>query len=156
MPMMTAERVRARLDERGIHYDLVDHSLAYTAQEIAAAEHVAGESFAKPTLLMADGNLVMAVLPGPLRVDFEKARRALGAKEVRLAREAEFSSTFPDSEVGAEPPFGNLYGVPVYVDQRLTASRIVFNAGSHRQTMTMALSDFLDAVQPGQADLASA
>jgi Ala-tRNA(Pro) deacylase len=156
MPMMTAERVRARLDELGIRYELVDHPLAYTAQEIAAVEHVAGESFAKPTLLIADGSLVMAVLPAPLRVDFEKARRALGAEDLRLAKEADFSSAFPDSEVGAEPPFGDLYGLPVYVDERLTASRIVFNAGSHRQTMTMALRDFLDAVQPIRADLASA
>jgi Ala-tRNA(Pro) deacylase len=155
MAMMTAERVRAYFDEQGIRYELADHPVAYTAQEIAAAEHVAGETFAKPTLLMADGKLVMAVLPGPLRVDFERARRALGVEEVRLATEAEFSSAFPDCEVGAEPPFGNLYGLPVYVDDRLTASRIVFNAGSHRQTMTMALSDFLDIVKPIRADLAS-
>ena len=153
MPM-TAERVRAHLDELGISYDLVDHKVAYTAQEIAAAEHIAGESFAKPTLLMADGKLVMAVLPGPRRVDFEKARRALGAEEVRLANETDFSLAFPDCEVGAEPPFGNLYGLSVYVDDRLTASRIVFNAGSHRQTMAMALSDFLDVVKPIRADLA--
>ena len=155
MPIMTAERVRAHLDEQGIRYELADHPVAYTAQEIAAAEHVAGETFAKPTLLMADGKLVMAVLPGPRRVDFDKARRALGAEEVRLAKEAEFSSAFPDCEVGAEPPFGNLYGLPVYVDERLTASPIVFNAGSHRQTMTMALSDFVDVVTPIRADLAS-
>lgn len=154
MAMMTAERVRTHLDEQGIRYELADHPVAYTAQEIAAAEHVAGETFAKPTLLMADGKLVMAVLPGPLRVDFERARRALGVEEVRLATEAEFSSAFPDCEVGAEPPFGNLYGLPVYVDDRLTASRIVVNAGSHRQTMTMALSDFLDIVKPIRADLA--
>jgi Ala-tRNA(Pro) deacylase len=156
MPIMTAERVRAHLDEQGIRYELADHPVAYTAQEIAAAEHVAGESFAKPTLLMADRKLVMAVLPGPLRVDFEKAREALGADEVRLANEAEFSPAFPDCEVGAEPPFGHLYGLPVYADDRLTASRIVFNAGSHHQTMAMALSDFLDIVKPIRADLAAA
>jgi Ala-tRNA(Pro) deacylase len=156
MAMMTAERVRTHLDEQGIRYELADHPLAYTAQEVAAAEHVAGETFAKPTLLMADRKLVMAVMPGPLRVDFEKAREALGADEVRLANEAEFSPAFPDSEVGAEPPFGNLYGMPVYTDDRLTASRIVFNAGSHRQTMAMALSDFLEIVRPTRADLAAA
>jgi Ala-tRNA(Pro) deacylase len=156
MAMMTAERVRTHLDEQGIRYELADHPLAYTAQEVAAAEHVAGETFAKPTLLMADGKLVMAVMPGPLRVDFEKAREALGADEVRLASEAEFSPAFPDSEVGAEPPFGNLYGMPVHTDDRLTASRIVFKAGSHRQTMAMALSDFLEIVRPTRADLAAA
>ncbi len=156
MAMMTAERVRAHLDEQGIRYELDDHPVAYTAQEIAAAEHVAGETFAKPTLLMADGKLVMAVLPGPLRVDLEKAREPLGADEVRLATEAEFSPAFPDCEVGAEPPIGNLYGLPVYVDDRLTASRIVFNAGSHHQTMAMALGDFLDIVKPTRIDLAAA
>lgn len=156
MPIMTAERVRAHLDEQKIRYDVADHPVAYTAQEVAAAEHVAGETFAKPTLLMADGKLVMAVLPGPLRVDFQKAREALGAGEVRLANEAEFSPAFPDCEVGAEPPFGHLYGMPVYADDRLTASRIVFNAGSHHQTMAMALSDFLDIVKPIRADLAAA
>lgn len=155
MTTMTAERVRTHLDERGVGYELVDHRPAYTAQEIAATEHIAGESFAKPTLLMADEKLVMAVMPGPRRVDFDKARRALGTDEVRLATEAEFSSAFPDCEVGAEPPFGNLYGLPVYIDERLSADPIAFNAGSHRQTMTMALSDFLDLVTPIRADLAS-
>ena len=156
MATMTAERVRTILDERGVTYEVADHRPAYTAQEVAASQHVAGDSFAKATLLMADGQLVMAVLPAPFRVDLEKSRRALDATEVRLATEAEFQPTFPDSELGAEPPFGNLYGLPVYVDERLTADRIVFNAGSHRQTMTIALSDYLDLVQPVRADLARA
>jgi Ala-tRNA(Pro) deacylase len=155
MATTTAQRVRARLEEQGIPYELTDHPTAYTALEVAEAEHIAGNTFAKPTLLMADGKLVMAVLPAPLRVDLDKAKRALGATEVHLATESEFGSTFPDCDLGAEPPFGNLYGVPVYLDERLTASPIVFNAGSHQQTMSMALDAYLDLAKPTRADLAS-
>lgn len=156
MATMTAERVRTMLDERGVPYEMMDHPLAYTAQEVAAAEHISGDSFAKATLLMADGQLVMAVLPAPLKVDLEKARRVFDATEVRLATETEFQPTFPDSELGAEPPFGHLYSLPVYLDQRLTADTITFNAGSHRQTMSISLSDYLDLEQPVRADLARA
>ena len=155
MATMTAERVRARLDERGIKYELVDHPTAYTAQEVAAAEHIAGHTFAKPTMLMADGRLVMTVLPGPLRVDLDKAKRATGANEIRLATESEFASAFPDCDLGGEPPLGNLYGVPVYVDERLRADRVVFNAGSHTQTMSMALTDYLNLAEATRADIAS-
>jgi Ala-tRNA(Pro) deacylase len=155
MATMTAERVRTHLDERGISYEVMDHPTAYTAQEIAAAEHISGRSFAKPVMLMADGRIVMAVMPGDARVDFDKAPGVLGAKNVRLATEAEFSSLFPDCEAGAEPPFGNLYGVPVYLDEGFESERIVCNAGSHRQTISLRLSDFLALVQPTRTDLST-
>jgi Ala-tRNA(Pro) deacylase len=154
MATMTGERIRSELDARAISYEVVDHATAYTAQEIAASEHISGRSFAKPVMLMADGRLVMAVMPGDVRVDIDKARSALGAGDVRLATEAEFSPSFPDCEAGAEPPFGNLYGVPVYLDDGFTSERVVFNAGTHRQTMSISLADFLRLVEPKRADLA--
>jgi Ala-tRNA(Pro) deacylase len=146
---MAAEQVRKALEEHGIAYEVHTHDRAVTAQQVAAAEHESGWHVAKPVLVRADGKLVMFVVPAPLLVDLDKAAVALGANDARLAAEEEFTDRFPDCETGAEPPFGNLYGVPVYVDERLrTEQRLVFAAGSHTETMTVSLGDFLRLVEP--------
>lgn len=151
---MGAERVRALLDEQGLAYELHDHPEAVTAQQMAAAEHTSGWHVAKPVLLRADGELVMVVLPAPTHVDLEAAARVLGAEEVRLADEAEFTNQFPDCETGAEPPFGNVYGMPVVLDERMADHpEITFAAGSHTQSMTLRLADYLKAVEPRRARL---
>jgi Ala-tRNA(Pro) deacylase len=130
------------------------HPIAYTAQEIAASEHVPGKMVVKVVMVMADGNLVMLAVPAPAHVNFMKAQNVLHAKEVRLAKEEEFGGAFPDSEVGAMPPFGNLYNLPVYVDDKLTEDdRIVMQTGTPTDTLSMKFADFERLVKPKVADL---
>jgi Ala-tRNA(Pro) deacylase len=150
---MSAEKVRGLLMEHGLEYETTTHPTAYTTSETAEAEHLPGKEMAKVVLLMSDGDLVMTVVPGDRMIDLEKAQRALGTDDVRLADEAEFSSSFPDCETGAEPPFGSLYGVPMLVDDRLESPRITFPAGTHTETITVALDDYLEVTKPKRADL---
>ena len=150
------ERLQQWFREQRVTYALTQHPEAFTAQQVAASEHISGYGVAKVVMAVSDGMLVMLVLPAPYRVDLVRLKRALGATAVRLAREDEFASLFPDCEVGAMPPFGNLYGVPVYVDVTLTNDpQIVFNAGSHRETMTVAFSDFVRLTGPQIVEFAA-
>jgi Ala-tRNA(Pro) deacylase len=151
-----AERVRSYLLEHGIAYEITEHREAFTAQETAAALHEPGARVAKAVMLMADGELAMAVLAAPDHVSLSRARAALGCREVRLATEAEFGAAFPDCDLGAAPPFGGVYNVPTYLDQRLLAAEtLVFAAGSHRHSMRLTLADYLQAAHPTEADLAA-
>jgi Ala-tRNA(Pro) deacylase len=112
-------RIKAYLRHHRVAFDAQHHPIAYTAQEVAASEHLPSQQMAKVVMVVADGKLAMLVLPASRRVDEERAAAALNATTVRLAREEEFASTFADCDVGAMPPFGTLYGVPVYVDDGL-------------------------------------
>lgn len=152
---MPADRVRTYLMEHGIEYRTHSHPAAYTTSEVAEAEHVPGAQMAKVVLLSADEELVMAVVPGDHRVDLAKARAALGTDEVRLADESDFAGVFPDCETGAEPPFGGLYQVPMVVDQAFGGEQITFNGGTHTETITIGLGDYLDLTRPRRADLSS-
>lgn len=148
-------RLERYLRENGVSFETQHHPRAVSAQEVAAAEHVPGKMLAKTVMVMADERLVMLVLSAPQQVDLEKTTAALGVKEVRLADEAEFEDTFPDCEVGAMPPFGNLYGVPVYVEEALAEDeRIVFRAGTHTDTMSVRYADFERLAEPVVAGLA--
>jgi len=140
--------------EHGVSYETRAHPKAFTVGEIAEAEQVPGEQMAKVVMVHSDEGLVMAVVPGDQRLDLDKAKTALNSTGVRLATETEFSSHFPDCEVGAEPPFGALYGVPMLVDNTLRSEEITFNAGTHTETLTMALNDYLELTKPQRADLA--
>lgn len=151
---MSAEKVRSYLMEHGVGYETQTHRVAYTTSEVAQAEHIPGQAMAKPVMLMADDQLVMTVMPGDEKVDLEKAGKALDAENVRLAEEDEFAPRFPDCERGAEPPFGALYDVPTLVDEGLTSESITFNAGTHSETITMALDAYLKLTNPKRADLA--
>ena len=151
---MSGERARTFLMEHGISYETRAHPKAFTVGEIAEAEQMPGEQMAKVVMVHSDEGLVMAVVPGNRRLDLEKAKTALDSTEVRLATETEFSPHFPDCEVGAEPPFGALYGVPMLVDSTLRSEEITFNAGTHTETLTMALSDYLELTKPRRVDLA--
>ncbi len=147
--MRGRERLEAYLREQGVRFEVMPHPEAYTAQEVAAAEHVPGRQFAKVVIAEADGKHVMLVLPASARVDLVRLRSALGAKVVRLSREDEFASRFPDCEAGAMPPFGHLYDVPVYIDRGLSDQpRLVFNACSHRETVAMAAADYQRLAKP--------
>lgn len=153
--MKCKERLETYLRENQVPYQVQHHPTAYTAQEVAAREHIPGRMLAKVVIVLADGKMTMLTLPAPCRVDFAKAAAVLGVKEVRLAREDEFAAAFPDCSVGAMPPFGNLYDLPVYVDRTLTDDEtIVFQAGTHTDTMSIRYADFERLVKPRVADFA--
>jgi len=135
--------------DNGVTYTPIHHRVAFTAQEEAAATHVPGREWAKTVVCFADGKPILAVLPAHFRLDFYALRSMLGARDVRLAAEHEFSSLYPECETGAMAPFGTLYHQPVYVDESLTADPyIVFNAGTHVDAMRMKLSDFVKLSRP--------
>jgi Ala-tRNA(Pro) deacylase len=153
--MSCKERLESYLRERGIPFELKHHARAITAQEVAASEHVPGRMFAKTVMVLADRKMVMLVLPAPYHVNPGKVARALGAGEVFIAGEEEFEGAFPDCEVGAMPPFGNLYEVPVWVDRTLAEDEaITFRAGTHTDTMSVAYADFERLVAPTVAEFA--
>ncbi len=137
------------LDSQHVWYQHFSHSLAYTAQGIAHAQHVSGRNLAKVVMVMADGNLVMAVVPGNHRVDLAQLGALMTASSIRLASEEEFKDIFPDCELGAMPPLGNLYKLEVWADSALKSHpQILFNAGTHSETILMNLADFDRLVQP--------
>jgi len=144
-----ARRLKKFLDEQNIKYVSVTHSAAYTAQEVAESAHIPGGELAKSVIVKLDGRLTMVVLPASCKIDFELLKNATGAKEADLASETEFRDKFPDCEVGAMPPFANLYGMEALVAENLTADdEIAFNAGSHAELMRLAYKDFARLVQP--------
>lgn len=147
MPILA--KLREALEANKIPYSVHSHPEAYTAQEIAALQHVKGRTMAKVVIVKAGANFLMLVLPADCRVDFGKLKVALGLQDARLASEVEFRDLFPGCEVGAMPPFGNLYGVSVYADPTLENNdEIVFNAGTHTLTVRMAVRDFVRLVRP--------
>jgi len=147
MPILT--KLREYLDKQKVPYEVLSHRQAFTAQEVAQAQHVPGRELAKVVMVRSGGAFVMLVVPAPYRVDLERAKSAVGKTDLVLATEDEFRGLFPQCEAGAMPPFGNLYGLPVYVDQTLTRDEeIVFNAGTHTQTVKMKYADFARLVQP--------
>ena len=153
--MVIPARLRSYLDENGIDYRILYHQRVYTAQEVAAAQHVPGRELVKVVMVRVDSELMMMVLPASFIVDMDKLKRLFPAKGVGLAREDEFQGLFPDCEIGAVPPFGNLYDLQVYVDTTLAGQpHIVFQAGTHVETIRMAYQDFINLVQPKVVDFA--
>jgi Ala-tRNA(Pro) deacylase len=147
--MQCRERLEQYLADNAASFTAEQHRRAYSAQQIAEMEHVPGDQFAKVVMLVADGRTVMTVVPAARWLRLEQAAEALGAAEVRLANEWEFAPLFPDCEVGAMPPFGNLYGVPVYVDEALSGhDEIVMQAGTHRDTIRVRYADFERLAEP--------
>ncbi len=153
--MTSRERLEQYFTQHGVSFSVTPHTEVYTAQEVAAVEHVPGMYVAKVVMAMVDGKATMLVLPAPFRVEMPKLAAALRAREARLATEDEFAGLFPDCELGAMPPFGNLYDVPVVVDRHLADDpKIVFSAGTHRETMTIAYPDYERLVRPAVAEFA--
>lgn len=152
MPM---QRIRQYLEQHKIEYTIITHPPAFTAQKVAAAAHVPGREVAKTVIVKADGELAMAVLPADLNLDLEHLRVAVGADAIELASEWEFKDRFPDCEAGAMPPFGNLYGLPVFVADSLTQDEfIAFNACNHREMIRLRYADFAELVKPRVLDIA--
>jgi Ala-tRNA(Pro) deacylase len=153
--MSIVNRLKQYLDENKIKYTWMVHSKAYTAQEVAQTMHVPGKELAKTIVVKADEEFMMAVLPAPYHVDLTRLKKAIGARHLELASEAEFTSLFPECEIGAMPPFGNLYLLPVYVSEQLTKDKeIVFNAGTHTDAIRMKYDNFAELVRPKVADFA--
>jgi Ala-tRNA(Pro) deacylase len=146
---MPVKKLKDFLDERDVKYVVIRHSPAFTAQEIAASAHIPGKELAKTVMVKMDGQMAMAVLPASYKIDLEHLRTASGADSVKLATEQEFKDMFPGCELGAMPPFGNLYGMEVFVAETLTEDEeIAFNAGSHTELIRLAYRDFAELVQP--------
>ena len=146
--MSISTRLKSFLDENQIPYFVMTHTTAYTAQGAAVTMQISGKELAKTVVLWAGEEMILAVLTAPNHVRLDKLAVEVG-KSVRLATEQEFSSLFPDCEVGAMPPFGSLYDLPVYVDESLaTDEAIVFNAGTHRDAIRMGYDDFVRLAKP--------
>jgi len=146
---MPTKKLREFLDGQGIKYVTVSHPVAYTAQETAALTHVLSKELAKTVIVKIDSALAMAVLPASYAVDLPLLRAATGARTVSLAKEAEFKDRFPECDIGAMPPFGNLYGMAVYADESLTKDKdIAFNAGSYNELLQVSYADFERLVKP--------
>jgi Ala-tRNA(Pro) deacylase len=153
-PMSISARLKSFLDENHIPYSEMTHSRAYTAQGAAAALQISGKELAKTVILWTGEEMILAVLPAPNHVRLDRLAAEVG-KSVRLATEQEFSRLFPDCEVGAMPPFGSLYNLPVYVDESLAADEaIVFNAGTHRDAIRMRYDDFVRLAKPSVCSFA--
>src|SRR3990172_9252152 len=148
--------VETLLRERSIPFEVHHHPPAFTAQHLAACEHVPGKMVAKVVIAFADERMLMLALPATTNVNLMKLAEATGTEHVRVARENEFAAVFTDCEVGAMPPFGNLYDLPVLVDRSLAEDEeILFPAGTHTDTIQMTYADFADLVHPRVADLGS-
>lgn len=146
---MPLSSLRQYLDKHNVKYIVISHSPAFTAQGIAALAHVPGKELAKTVMVKLDDRLVMAVLPASFHVDLSLLKREANAKSSQLASEQEFRDRFPECETGAMPPFGNLYGIEVFVDESLSKDKeISFNACSHRELIRLTWEDFEKLVKP--------
>ncbi len=146
---MAVTRLTNLLSDQQIRYVIIPHAPAYTAQETAASAHIPGLEFAKTVIVKIDGKLAMAVLPAQYKIHLGLLKQVVGARQVELATEDDFRGMFPGCDTGAMPPFGNLYGMDVYVeDSLLEDEEIVFNAGSHTELIKISYKDFMELVDP--------
>ena len=146
---MPVQKLREFLDSQGIKYVAIQHSMAYSAQEVAASVHIRGKELAKTVMVKIDGKMVMAVLPASRNIDLDLLKAVAEAGQVQLAAEAEFKDMFPGCAVGAMPPFGNLYGIDVFAEESLAEDKeISFNAGLHSELVRLAYKDFERLVKP--------
>jgi Ala-tRNA(Pro) deacylase len=153
--MALLEKLRVFLDENHAEYTHTVHPLAFTAREVASAEHLPNREVAKAVVIFGDGGYHMMVVPANKLVDFQEVRLTLGLLHARLATEEELGRLFPDCELGAMPPVGALYDIPVYLDSSLAGEdTIAFNAGTHRDVIHMRTSDYRKLVGPTVVTLA--
>ena len=146
---VVAQRVKKVLDENLLCYDTIPHVTDFTALESAEHTHVSGKAFAKAVIVWVDQEFVMAVVPAHQRVNLQTLQQHLGAKHIKLARESRLKRHFPDCDLGAIPPFGSLYDMPVFVSRQLLSNEsVAFNAGSHEMVITMSMQDYLQITRP--------
>ncbi|MBM2829806.1 MAG: YbaK/prolyl-tRNA synthetase associated region [Gammaproteobacteria bacterium] len=146
---MPVKRLKDFLDNENVKYATIQHSRAYTVQQTAEYAHISGKELAKTVMVKIDGEIAMAVLPAPEHVDLNLLKGAANAHTVEIAGEQEFKDLFPQCEIGAMPPFGNIYGMDVYVEEALTKDEMIaFKAGSHVELIELAYKDFERLVKP--------
>ncbi len=146
---MILKRLQDFLDGERVKYVIMTHSVAFTAQEVAASAHIPGREIAKTVVFWMDGAMALAVLPGSRMVDFTLLKKATGARDVEIAAESEFHNAFPNCELGAMPPFGQFFDMKTFVDAALAEDKdIAFNAGTHRDLVRMSYEDFVRLVHP--------
>ncbi|WP_417515599.1 aminoacyl-tRNA deacylase [Marinobacter sp.] len=146
---MPIQQLKEFLDEANVEYMCLTHPPAFTAQELAHHVKIAGDKVVKTVIIELDGKMAMLVMPATWRVRWESLSRILDTDFVDLADEQTFQDRFPNCEVGAMPPFGNLFGMTVYCAESLTEQpELAFAAGSHTETLHMKTRDFLNLVQP--------
>jgi Ala-tRNA(Pro) deacylase len=146
---MPVKALKRFLDACNVKYTSIVHSPAYTAQEIAQSAHIKGRSLAKVVIVKLDEVMAMAVVPADTKVVLQDLRDLTAHENVQIASEDEFKTRFPDCELGAMPPFGNLYSMDVYVADSLAKNdQIAFNAGSHMEVIQLAYADFERLTQP--------
>jgi Ala-tRNA(Pro) deacylase len=151
--MTILKKLKDYLEKNRVSYEVGYHARVYTAQEVVASQHVPGREMAKVVMVKADEKMIMLVLPASYRVDMKKLKGLLNCKRVGMTKEEKFEELFPDCEVGAMPPFGNLYNLEVWVDQILTQDDfIVFRAGSHVETLRIKYNDYAGLVNPKVGD----
>lgn len=151
--MVVARRIKEYLEQNRVEYRTLVHPTVYTAQEVAATTHISGKELAKVVMVKVDDKMIMAVLPATHKIDFAQLKEVLGAKKVELATEEEFKEMFPDCEIGAQPPFGNLYNVEVIAAKPLWENEeITFNAGTHTDVITISFADWERLVNPRQVE----
>ncbi len=148
------ERLQRRFRGQHTSFSVQHHRQAVSLPEVAVEVHERADHVAKVVIAQVDDRLVMLVVPTPEQVDFKRVARLLDAQSAVAAHENEFKSRFPDCEPGAMPPFGNLYHMPTYIDEALTrTSKLVFQAGTHRDTLKLATEDYLRLAKPITASL---
>ncbi len=146
---MTVQKLKDFLDKNNVKYVTINHSVAYTAQQVAESAHVSAKILAKVVMIKLDDKLCMVIVPAHVHVKLETLKSETNAKTVELATESEFKSKFPDCELGAMPPFGNLYDMDVYASEALSKQKqIAFNAGSHSELIQLDYDDFENFVKP--------
>lgn len=146
---MPIKRLRQFLDDNDVKYTVISHSTVYTALEVAELTHISGRKIAKTVMVKMDGKMTMIVLPASYSLNFNRLGEAAGVEHVELATENDFMDLFPNCEIGAMPPFGNLYGMEVYVEPSLEEDEeIAFNAGNHRELIRMSFEDFDELARP--------
>ena len=146
---MPVQQLKEFLDSQHVQYVSVQHSTAFTAPEIAHRAHIKGDQLAKTVIISMDGDLAMVVMSACHRIRWDRFCQAMGTDFVTLAVEEEFASRFPDCEIGAMPPFGNLFGMPVFIHDFLSRQpEIAFSAGSHSEIIKMNYQDYDDLVKP--------
>jgi Ala-tRNA(Pro) deacylase len=153
--MPLSERLRSFLDSAHAQFTLTTHPKAYTAREVAVAEHLPPKEVAKTVVIFGDGIYHMIAVPASRLVDLHEVRTALGLAQVRLATEDELAKLFPDCELGAMPPLGPMYGIPVYLDGTLASQpTIAFNAGTHSEVIHMQIGEYRRLVSPRVVSMA--
>ena len=147
--MAILRSLKRLLDDGQVHYEVHAHPRTFTAKETAAADHVPPSEMAKVVVLRGHDRFLMAVMPASHMLDLERLRETVGDRELTLASEREFADAFPSCEVGAIPPFGQLFGMPLWVDDSLGREKeTVFNAGNHQETVHLAYRDFVRLAKP--------